>query len=158
MLLLRASGELNGTPVDLRAVVDPERAAASGVANAAPLLALTDALVRGDDAALAQARERVRRELGPAVLVDAVAVAANFERMVRIADGTGIPLDAPVEIATSDVRTALGIDRFAAAAHTPPAGALRRLLTPVLRPLLGRLMRAVGGRVTRPVPRGPGNS
>ena len=155
-MLLRASGELNGTPVDLRAVVDPKRAAASGVANAAPLLALTDALVGGDDATLASARERVLRELGPAVLVDAVAVASNFERMVRIADGTGIPLDAPVEIATSDVRAALGIDRFATAAHTPPPGPLRRLLTPVLRPLLGRLMHAVGGRVTRPVPRPPG--
>ena len=155
MLLLRASGELNGTPVDLRAVVDPERAATSGIVAAAPLLALTDALVGRDDAALALARERVLRELGPLVLVDALAVASNFERMVRIADGTGIPLDAPVEIATSDVRATLGIDRFAAAAQTPSPGPLRRLLTPVLRPLLGRLMRAVGGRVSRPVPRPP---
>ena len=146
MLLLRASGELNGTPVDLRAVVAPERAAASGVAGAAALLALTDALVGSDDAALTRARATVVRELGPAVLVDAVAVAANFERMVRIADGTGIPLDAPVEIATSDVRAALGIDRFAAAAHTPPAGTLRRLLTPLLRPLLNKMVRVIGNR------------
>jgi hypothetical protein len=155
VLLLRASGELNGTPVDLRAVVDPACAAASGVPGAEPLLALADALVGDDDAALARARERMLRELGPAVLVDAIAVAANFERMVRIADGTGIPLDAPVEIATSDVRGALGIDRYTAAANTPLPGALRRLLTPLVRPLLARLMRAIGGRVSRPVPRPP---
>lgn len=148
MLLLRASGELNGTPVDLRAVVEPERAAACGVAAAPALLALTDALCGTDDAALALARARVVRELGPAVLVDAVAVAANFERMVRIADGTGIALDAPVEIATSDVRGALGIDHFTAAANTPPPGVLRRLLTPLLRPLLQRMVRVVGGRVS----------
>ena len=146
MLLLRASSEVDGTRVDLRAVVDPRRADASGVAGAEPLLALTDALVAGDDAALAAARERVIEELGATVLVDAVAVASNFERMVRIADGTGIPLDAAVEIATSDVRRDLGIDGFAAAACTPRPALLRRLLTPVLRPLLRLSLRLIGGR------------
>jgi hypothetical protein len=145
-LLLRASGELTGAPVDLRAVVDPAHAAASGVASGELLLALSDALVGGDDAALARVHARVVRALGPAVLVDAVAVASNFERMVRIADGTGIPLDAPVEIATADVRAALGIDHFAAAANTPAPGFLRRRLTPLLGPILRRLVRAVGRR------------
>jgi hypothetical protein len=146
VLLLRASSEVEGAAVDLRAVVDPARAAASGVAHGEVLLALADAMVGGDDAALALARARVARALGGAGLVDAVAVAANFERMVRIADGTGIPLDAPVAIATTDVRAALGIDGFIAAANTPPPGPLRRLLTPLLQPLLNRLLRAVGRR------------
>lgn len=146
MLLLRASSEVAGTAVDLGAVVDPARAAASGVAHAELLLALVDALVGGDDVALARARARVLHHLGAAVLVDAVAVAANFERMVRIADGTGIPLDAPVAIATADARAALGIDAFTAAANTPPPRGLRRLLTPLLQPLLNALLRAVGRR------------
>ena len=146
MLLLRASSEVSGAAVDLHAVVDPERAATSGVAHAGLLVALVDALVGGDDRTLARARARVLNELGAAVLVDTVAVAANFERMVRIADGTGIPLDTPVAIATSDARAALGIDDFTAAANTPPPGPLRRLLTPVLRPLFNGLLRAFGGR------------
>ena len=132
--------------MDLGAVVDPARAAASGVAHAERLIALVDAMVGAEDAALARARARVLDDVGAAALVDAVAVAANFERMVRIADGTGIPLDAPVAIATTDARAALGIDAFSAAAHTPRPGAVRRLLTPVLQPLLNGLLRAVGRR------------
>lgn len=135
--------------MDVHAVVDPARAATSGVAHAAALLALVDALVDGDDAALAGARARVRGELGAAALVDALAVAANFERMVRIADGTGIPLDAPVAIATADARAALGIDDYTAAANTPPPPWLQRLLAPLLRPLMNALLRAVGRRPPR---------
>lgn len=146
MLLLRASSEINGRQVDLRAVTDAERAADSGVPNAAVLIALADAMVGDDDAALASARTRVADEMGPAPLVDAVAVASNFERMVRIADATGIPLDAPVEIMTSDVREHLGINRFSAAANQPAGGLVRRMITPVLRPLLTTVLRAVGRR------------
>ena len=146
MLLLRASGEISGREVDLRAVTDPEHAAECGVAHAAELIALADAMVGADDAVLAAARQRVVDELGPAHLVDAAAVASNFERMVRIADATGIPLDAPVEIMTSDVREQLGINAFTAAANTPTPGVLRRMATPILRPVLGRFLRAVGSR------------
>jgi hypothetical protein len=146
VLLLRASSEVNGRRVDLAAVTDPERAADCGVPHAEPLIGLADAMVGDDDRLLAGARQRVLRELGPAELVDAAAVASNFERMVRIADTTGIPLDDPVEIMTSGVRESLGIDRFTAAANTPPAGVVRRALTPLLRPLLGKLLRVVGSR------------
>ena len=146
MLLLRASGEINGRPVDLRAVTGAERAAESGVSSAAPLIALADAVVGADDAALAVARRRVVDEMSPVQLVDAVAVASNFERMVRVADATGIPLDGPVEVLTSDVREGLGINRFTAAANTPAGGILRRMVTPLLRPLLGQLVRIAASR------------
>lgn len=146
MLLLRASSEVAGKEVDLRAVVDGDRAAASGVAHASALVALADAIVADDEAALRQARARVLEEMGPQQLVDAAAVASNFERMVRIADATGIALDDPVEILTSDIRAELGIDRFTAAANTPRPGRLRRLLTPLLRPVLARALRLLGSR------------
>ena len=108
MLLLRASSEISGRAVDLKAVTDPEHAPDCGVAHAAALVALADAMVGEDDGALVAARQRVLDELGPAHLVDAAAVASNFERMVRIADATGIPLDDPVEIMTSDIREVPG--------------------------------------------------
>jgi hypothetical protein len=146
VLLLRASSEVSGRSVDVGVVTNPERAVESGVANATLLIALADAMVGTDDDALARARQRVLDALGPAQLVDAVAVASNFERMVRIADATGIPLDDPVEIMTSDLREQLGINQYTAAANTPAPGAVRRLLTPVLRPLLGGVMRFVGRR------------
>jgi hypothetical protein len=146
-LLLRASSEVNGRAVDLHVLTDSARAAESSVASAPALIALADAMVGDDDNALAGARERLHQDLGSAQLVDSVAVASNFERMVRIADATGIPLDDPVEIMTAGVRAELGIDRFTAAANTPPPGPLRRLLAPIMRPLLGTLMRVVGGRM-----------
>lgn len=145
-MLLRASSEIRGAEVDLRVLTEPELAAVSGVAHAGALIALADAMVGEDDEALAQARQRVIAELGPLGLVDAVAVASHFERMVRIADATGIPLDDPVEIMTSDVRHSLGIDRFTAAANTPPGGFVRRAFTPILRILLGLALRFIGAR------------
>jgi len=145
-LLLRASGEVSGEKVDLRVLTEGERAGESGVSHAAALAALAEGMVGEDEEALAAARERVLAELGPAQLVDAVAVASNFERMVRIADATGIPLDDPVEIMTSDVRGILGIDRFAAAANTAAGGLLRRMATPVLRPILAWALRFIGRR------------
>ncbi len=45
------------------------------------------------EAGLARARDILKTSGGDAVLVDAAGVAANFQRMVRIADATGIPID-----------------------------------------------------------------
>ncbi len=49
--------------------------------------------------------------LGPEAMVDAAGVASNFERMVRIADSTGIELGDLLEQASADVRDALGLER-----------------------------------------------
>ena len=101
--------------MELSALVNADAASASGVAHGDVLLALADAMVGRDDTALTQARDAVIRDLGPEVLVDAVGVASNFERMVRIADSTGIPLDDRMLNLTQDVRDELRLDNFAAA-------------------------------------------
>jgi hypothetical protein len=105
--------------------------------------------VGGDAQRLAAARERVRAEAGPAALVDALAVASNFERMVRIADGTGLPLDAPMNLLSGDIQRELRLDRFAAAALTPRLGAFGRLAGRVLRPFAPRLFARLGRRAVR---------
>jgi len=48
--------------------------------------------------------------LSPQAMVDAAAVVANFSRMVRIADGTGIPLDDMMAEYSSDLREDLGLN------------------------------------------------
>lgn len=106
---------MNDTEVELAALVDADVAAVSGVEHGDVLLALADAMVGRDDTALAQARDAVIETLGPEVLVDAVGVASNFERMVRIADSTGIPLDDRMLNLTKEVRDELLLDSFAAA-------------------------------------------
>jgi len=135
------SSEASREPVDLRAVTDAT--VASGVAHGEELLALADALVGEDAAALERARERLIAALGPAAFVDAAAVAANFERMVRIADGTGIPLDAPVRMITATLRDELSLGSFRSAANTPALPPGQRLLGRALRPFTRSLMRLV---------------
>ena len=125
----------------MRAVTDPS--VASGVAHGEALVALADALVGEDAAGLERARERLLAALGPAGFVDAAAVAANFERMVRIADGTGIPLDTPVRMVTAELRDQLSLGRFRSAANTPAPLRGQRLLGRALRPFTRGLMRLV---------------
>jgi hypothetical protein len=101
---------MTGKDFDLHAVTAGE-VAGSGVAHAGALVAFAEAIVGDDDEALASARADVLGEIGPEALVDAAAVASNFMRMVRIADSTGISLDAPMEVLSQDLRAELGIDR-----------------------------------------------
>ncbi len=112
------------------------------------LLALADAMVGDDADALARVRDGASAKLGPVAFVDAVAVVSNFERMVRIADATGIPLDGRLELMTQDLRQELGLERFGAAANTPQPGPGRRAAGRVLRPLARGALRVVG-RVSR---------
>ena len=142
-MLLRASGELNGEAIDLRAVTEGEQAA-SGLPGGEALTALSEAAVAGDVEATREARTRVQAELGNAALVDAAAVIGNFERMVRIADGTGIPLDTPVAMATADMRDELGISAFGGSQSTGEIRGVKRLAGRLLAksmPTLIRLMR-----------------
>lgn len=145
-MLLRASGTISGQDLDLRAITDPRAAAASGIAHAAALVRFVDAAVAEDAAERAAAREALRTAVGPAGLVDAAAVVGNFERMTRIADATGIALDAPVEMMSADLRETLGLEGFASAAQTPRSGRLRTRFARVLRGLAFGLLRVTGRR------------
>jgi hypothetical protein len=102
-----------------------------------------------DDAELGAARSALLAAVGSEAFVDAAGVVANFQRMVRIADGTGIPLDAPLELLTQDLREELGIEHFGSAANTPKVGRIRRSLGRVLRPVALAALRQLGGRSSR---------
>ena len=80
------------------------------MAHGAELVAFAEAIVTGDQT-LAQSRTTVVETLGPEAMVDAAGVASNFERMVRVADSTGIELGDLLEHASADVRDALGLER-----------------------------------------------
>ena len=87
-------------------------AATSGIEHGALLIAFAEAMVGQDDDALTHARHAVLEVMSPAAMVDAAGVASNFERMVRIADATGIPLDERMERLSREVRDALHLERF----------------------------------------------
>ena len=117
-MLLRVSGEGKATGSDIAAVTDETAAESSGVAHAASLIRFADAAVGEDDVELESAREEVRDAMGTAALVDAAAVVGNFERMVRVADASGIPLDPEIDEYTRDIRSELELDRFGSSVNT----------------------------------------
>jgi hypothetical protein len=86
-----------------------------GIAESALLIEFSEAIVGGEEARLAKARAEVARKLGSAALVDAAAVAALFDGIDRVADATGIPLEDEKAASTAEIRSAIGIDEFAAA-------------------------------------------
>lgn len=52
------------------------------------------------------------------MLVDAAGVAANFQRMVRIADSIGIPFDNMQSDFVNSIQAELGLTRFTSAQHS----------------------------------------
>ncbi len=138
-MLLRVSGKVQGRVVDAGAVTTGE-SVGSGVRAGSELIAFAEAAVRDSDE-LPAARSGVAKALGEEALVDAAAIIGNFQRMVRIADGTGIPLDPPMAILSAGLRSELGIDAYVSAKNTPPTGMLNRLLGRILQPFLASFMK-----------------
>ena len=106
-MLLRGSGEHTGHDYDLTAIV-ADGAADGGVAAGAALAAYADAFFK-NGSGFAAAREHLQREVGEEASVDAAAVLAIFNAVVRIADSTGIPLEEAKARMSVDIRDALGL-------------------------------------------------
>ena len=117
-MMLSLSAKTHGDDVDIKGVVAGEEIA-TGIPGDKALLAFAEVCLGDDAAAIAGARGQVTEQLGEAAMVDAACVIANFQRMVRIADGTGIPLDARMAAATAGLRKDLGINDYSAARFTP---------------------------------------
>ena len=141
--MLRVSSEVQGQAADLHAVVglspDPESTPVPGQTE---LLALVEGtLDESQREELPGRRDAVAQALGDSALVDAAAVIGNFQRMVRIADGTGIPLDDMMVALSADVREELGLNQFSSAEYTKEAGFLKRQLARWFAPLMLRKIR-----------------
>jgi alkylhydroperoxidase family enzyme len=115
------SGQSQDAEVDLSAV-NGEAEGNAGVAHGAELLAFVEAVMGAEEAELAPARERLRAVLRPEAFVDACAVIGAFNVVDRIADSTGIPLDAGMLGMSAEVRAELDLERFGSSANTPRGG------------------------------------
>ena len=111
--MLRASSETDGSDdehsVNVRSLADGT--VSSGLPNGDALVRFSESVVDGSDEVLSRARDALAGEMGVDAMIDAAAVAANFERMVRIADVTGIELGDALEDFSEDVRQELGLLR-----------------------------------------------
>lgn len=121
--MLRVSAQTTGNDIEIDAVNGNAESAGSGVPHGAELIRFAEALARRDAGALSEARAALLAAAGPAVLVDAAGVAANFQRMVRIADPIGIPVDSIDSDLSREIRRDLSLDRFVTARNTPGATA-----------------------------------
>jgi hypothetical protein len=90
----------------------------SGVPGGELLLAFSDAVIGTDRAVLDAARTALAEGLGPAAVPAASAIAANFSKNDRIANGAGIPVDDMVMKATVDIREQLGLNDYRSAVNT----------------------------------------
>lgn len=86
----------------------------SRVPHGALLIGFVEAVLGQDVAVLAAARGEVRAALSDAAFVDVCATVASFNAVVKIADGTGIPLEDWKAERTRDIRQALDIEAFRA--------------------------------------------
>jgi hypothetical protein len=114
------SGDALGIEIDMERVVDPEFVGDVGIEHSPELLAFTNLVHRGGRA-LDDTRQSLITSVGADGLVEAAATIAAFNGLVRVADGTGIQLDAGLDGFSHDERARLGIDEFAGAANTDAA-------------------------------------
>lgn len=93
-MLSWSSHKTENTTIDLTAVADGT--GSIDLPHAEPLTAFASACTDFDDDLLASARAALIAETSEVFMVDAAAVAANFEMMTRLADGTGARMPSDV--------------------------------------------------------------
>lgn len=120
-MMLSLSANTTHTDIDLQLVNGSTPVEAQGMPFAIELARFAEAIAQRDTAGITRTRDELVQVAGEVVMVDAAAVAANFQRMVRIADSMGIPIDDKNVEAGASIRQELELSRFASAQNTPSA-------------------------------------
>jgi hypothetical protein len=141
-LLLRESGKVRGIEIDPREIVEGGHAAV--VPHGELLERFVDAVLGDDAGELERSRPALRSALGEAAFVQASAIVAHFSMMVRVADGTGIPLDPPMAVLTHALRHDAGINRYG---RDRRPGIVLRALGALIAPLSSPLFRFASKKI-----------
>lgn len=140
--MLSLSADTTSSNINLNMVTgSADAAAASDLEWATELMDFAAAIASREEDALQNARSHLLSVASPEVVVDAACVAANFQRMVRIADATGIPVDAERQPMMDAAAEQLDLRSFESAKNTPELGRFKKLLGPVQRRLAPMMMR-----------------
>ena len=140
-MMLSLSAKTTETAIDLQMVNGSSAGDAQGVPYADELASFAEAIAQRDTAKIECTRNHLAEVAGDVVMVDAAAVAANFQRMTRIADATGIPLDKPLVMATASLAADLGINGYTTAQNTPSLNPLERVASRLMAPLVPTMMK-----------------
>ncbi len=117
-MLLRASGQAIDAAVEIEGAVGAVVKGDGGVPCGHLLAQFAEAATRGSEE-LADARAALLAEVGGERFIEAAATVGVFNGLVRVADATGIPLDAPTHAGSAGFRQELGLDAFSGARNTP---------------------------------------
>ena len=119
--MLRVSANATERDLDLGMIngAEPE---VSTIEHGVELMNFAAAVAGSNEAELEGARAKLLDAAGPEVLVDAAGVAGNFQRMVRIADAMGIPVDPLANELSNEIREDLDLYRFQTAENSPRPG------------------------------------
>ena len=120
-MMLSLSAKTTETAIDLHMVNGAPASESQGIPYASELANFAEAIAKREASTIDQSRAALLEIAGEEVMVDAAAVAANFQRMVRIADSMGIPIDEKNIEVGAEVRQELELTRFASAQNTPSA-------------------------------------
>ena len=112
------SAQTNDTEIDIQGINGDAEAAGLGVTHGTELMKFAESIATGNGKHLSSARRALFEAAGERVLVDAAAVAANFQRMVRNADAMGIPVDDMAREGSAQIREELNLNRFASAQNS----------------------------------------
>ena len=126
--MLRESVRLTGGAIDFDGLTDPACTEINGVPNSRELLQFANACMGVPGFVPDVARPALVDGMGSAAMIDTAGVISNFQRMVRIADATGIPSDGPMQLMSEDLREQLGINRYVSAANSSPLSFFQRLM------------------------------
>jgi len=113
-LLLRASGDRANEQYNLDSVTAPG-IGDTGVTNGKFLMELSEAVFYQDENSLANIRRRGLELLGERGLADALGIAAAFNGITKVANGTGLPLDQSTDAVTGEMRSSTGINEYSEA-------------------------------------------
>ncbi|MFT5692147.1 MAG: hypothetical protein ACI92E_001478 [Oceanicoccus sp.] len=116
--MLRVSAITTETDIDLQMINGSEAAATKGVEYGYELMKFAESFTSRNPTDLARDRHMLLEVAGEKVLVDAAGVAANFQRMVRIADSMGIPVDNMASTTSQEIRQELNLNRFGSSRNT----------------------------------------
>lgn len=116
--MLRESSNISDVDIDMN-LINGQSTTSDAVPYSNELMAFATAVASRDGAELASTREALLQVAGAEVLVDAAAVAGNFQRMVRIADSMGIPVDEQRMRVAQPSIDHLDLRRFSTSEHTP---------------------------------------
>lgn len=115
-MFLRESGRTLNIKTNPLALVRP--GLDTGVPHGDKLIAYAEAIVGTDRSALDSARAALADALGDVAVAGAAAIAANFTKNDRVANGIGIPMDEMLLKATEDIREQLGLNDYKSAENT----------------------------------------